>query len=49
MNADGIWKLFCETGNLSCYLMYKELARNGQNPVNNQEHDKPGQTGNKMS
>lgn len=27
MNTDGIWKLFCETGNVSCYLMYKEMAR----------------------
>lgn len=40
MNADGIWKLFCETGNLSCYLMYKELARQGQNMKNIQEHKK---------
>jgi hypothetical protein len=27
MNADGIWRLFCETGNLNCYLLYKTQER----------------------
>ena len=25
MNADGIWKLFMETGNVFYYLLYKAL------------------------
>lgn len=37
MNADSIWKLFCETGNVSCYLMYKEMARQGQSVESIQE------------
>lgn len=49
MNAEGIWKLFCETGNVSCYLMYKEMARQGQRVENIQEQNNIKQTDNKLS
>ncbi len=48
MNAEGIWKLFCETGNVSCYLMYKEMARQGQR-ANIQEQKDLKQTDNRLS
>ena len=49
MNAEGIWKLFCETGNVSCYLMYKEMARQGQRAENIQEQKDFKQTNNRLS
>ena len=40
MNAEGIWRLFCETGDPALFLVYRELERERRIAEMNKDDDR---------